>query len=154
MSYNIDTACSSSLYALDQAFKAMQNGECDSALVATANLNLHPYVTLQFARLGVLSKEGKCKVFDVGGNGYVRSEACGVLFLQKSKDARRNYGRLIHSNTNCDGFTSQSIHFPSKEVQCCLLNDFYQECKVDPATISYLEAHGTGILVISSQSVY
>lgn len=49
-SYLLDTACSSSMYALDCAFSAIRNGECDAALVGGSNLILHPYVTLQFAR--------------------------------------------------------------------------------------------------------
>lgn len=49
-SYLLDTACSSSMYALDAAFSALRNGECDAALVGGSNLILHPYVTLQFAR--------------------------------------------------------------------------------------------------------
>lgn len=38
------------MYALDAAFSALRSGECDAALVGGANLILHPYVTLQFAR--------------------------------------------------------------------------------------------------------
>lgn len=49
-SFLIDTACSSSMYALDVAFTAMRNGECDAALVGGANLLMHPYISLQFAR--------------------------------------------------------------------------------------------------------
>lgn len=49
-SFLLDTACSSSMYALDSAFSAIRNGECDAALVGGSNLILHPYVTLQFAR--------------------------------------------------------------------------------------------------------
>ena len=46
----IDTACSSSMYALDAAYNAMQNGECDAAIVGGTNLLLHPNVSLQFAK--------------------------------------------------------------------------------------------------------
>ncbi len=49
-SLSLDTACSSSMYALDLAFTAMRNGECDAALVGGANLLIHPYTSLQFAR--------------------------------------------------------------------------------------------------------
>jgi fatty acid synthase, animal type len=49
-SFTVDTACSSSMYALDAAFNALRTGECDAALVGGANLLLHPYVSLQFAR--------------------------------------------------------------------------------------------------------
>lgn len=49
-SFLVDTACSSSMYALDVAFSALMNGECDAALVGGSNLLLHPYISLQFAR--------------------------------------------------------------------------------------------------------
>lgn len=51
-SYVVDTACSSSLTALEHAYRAMKEGLCDSAIVGGTNLCLHPYVSLQFARLG------------------------------------------------------------------------------------------------------
>lgn len=53
-SFLIDTACSSSMYALDMAFTAMRNGECDAAIVGGANLLIHPYTSLQFARYVVM----------------------------------------------------------------------------------------------------
>jgi fatty acid synthase, animal type len=49
-SYALDTACSSSMYALDCAFNALRNGECEAALVGGANLLLHPFLSLQFGR--------------------------------------------------------------------------------------------------------
>lgn len=49
-SFLLDTACSSSMYALDCAFTAIKNGECEAALVGGSNLIIHPYVTLQFAK--------------------------------------------------------------------------------------------------------
>lgn len=128
-SYLLDTACSSSLYALDCAFSAMRNGECDAALVGGSNLILHPYVTLQFARsvllctsrlcailynswfffafnicrLGVLAPDGYCRPFDIDATGYTRSEAVCIIFLQKAKDAKRIYSTVLYSKTNCDG---------------------------------------------------
>lgn len=51
-SYVIDTACSSSMFALDQAYRLIRNGTCDAVIVGGSNLCLHPYVSLQFSRLG------------------------------------------------------------------------------------------------------
>lgn len=51
-SYNVDTACSSSLFAMEHAYRAIRDGRCDSALVGGANLCLHPFVSILFARLG------------------------------------------------------------------------------------------------------
>lgn len=60
-SFLIDTACSSSMYALDAAFTAIRNGECDAALVGGSNLLLFPYTTLQFARF-VKSRFRACEI--------------------------------------------------------------------------------------------
>ncbi|XP_045466442.1 fatty acid synthase-like [Harmonia axyridis] len=142
-----DTACSSSMYALENAYKAIRTGQCDMAIVGGTNLTLHPFVSLQFARLGVLSKDGCCKSFDASANGYARSEAITCVFLQKAKDSRRIYASVVHAKTNCDGYKAQGITYPSGDIQKRLLQEFYEECRVDPTSLSFLEAHGTGTRV-------
>jgi len=49
-SMQIDTACSSSGYALDMAFSAIRNGECEAAIVGGSNLIINESASLQFAR--------------------------------------------------------------------------------------------------------
>ena len=49
-SFVIDTACSSSGYAADIALKAIQNGECDQAILAGTNLILGPTLSLGFLK--------------------------------------------------------------------------------------------------------
>ncbi|KAK3908916.1 Fatty acid synthase [Frankliniella fusca] len=146
-SYTVDSACSSSLYAMEHAYKSIRDGHCDSAIVGGCNLCLHPYVSLQFSRLGVLSRDGTCKSFDENANGYCRSEAIVVVYLQKSKDAKRVYANLVHAKTNCDGYKEQGITYPSGQMQQRLLEEFYQECGVDPRSLGFVEAHGTGTKV-------
>ncbi|XP_039450932.1 fatty acid synthase-like [Culex pipiens pallens] len=146
-SMTVDTACSSSMYALDCAFKAVRDGRCDSALVAGTNLLLHPYVTLQFARLGVLSADGYCRPFDISATGYSRAEANAVIFLQRAKDAKRVYAHVMHSKTNCDGFKQEGITYPSGQMQKQLLNEFYDEVGILPQNVNYVEAHSTGTVV-------
>lgn len=146
-SFTADTACSSSGYALDLAFNAMRNGECDSAIVGGANLLLHPNTTVQFHRLGVISVDGFCRPFDKDASGYCRSEAVNVLFLQKAKDAKRVYAKLIYSKTNVDGFKNEGLTYPSGEIQIKLLDEFYQDIGIDPSTVDFVEAHSTGTKV-------
>jgi len=49
-SMQIDTACSSSGYALDMAFSAIRNGECEAAVVGGTNLIINETSSVQFAR--------------------------------------------------------------------------------------------------------
>ncbi|XP_015113123.1 fatty acid synthase [Diachasma alloeum] len=146
-SYNVDSACSSSLYAMEHAYSAIRTGLCDNALVCASNLCLHPNMSMQYARLGVLSLDGHSKSFDNGANGYVRSETIAVAYLQKAMGAKRIYATVVHVKTNCDGFKPQGITFPSSQIQSLLLKDIYKECKVPPSSVAYFEAHGTGTKV-------
>nr|QNU13192.1 fatty acid synthase 1 [Locusta migratoria] len=145
--YVADTACSSSMFALDAAYQFIRTGKCDAAIVAGANLCLHEFSTAQFANLGVLSVDGICRSFDDAGNGYVRSEVTGTIFVQKAKDARRMYAKLIHMQTNCDGYKKEGITYPSGLMQELLLRRFYEESGVDLQSVKYIEAHGTGTKV-------
>ncbi|XP_025162455.1 fatty acid synthase-like [Harpegnathos saltator] len=145
-SYTVDTACSSSHFAIAEAYRMIRSGECDAAIVGGVNLCLHPYTSLQFFQLGVLSVDGYCKPFDATGTGYMRSETIAVVYLQKAKNAKRIYATLIYSKTNCDGWKPEGITFPSLRIQKKLLEDFYDDCGIKPEELYYLEAHGTGTL--------
>lgn len=145
-SYVVDTACSSSAFALDHAFTHFRTGEIDTAIVAGTNLTLHPNLCTHFARLGVLAKDGVCRPFDEKGNGFARAEAIACVFLQRKKDCKRNYGEVVYSKTNCDGYKTMGITYPSGEVQEMLMREFYADLngKVTTNDIGFIEAHGTG----------
>lgn len=91
--------------------------------------------------------DGKCKSFDRDANGYTRSEAINIIFMQKAKDAKRVYATMVHGKTNCDGFKEQGITFPSFAMQKELLTDFYEEIQISPLSLQFIEAHGTGTRV-------
>lgn len=93
------------------------------------------------------AKDGFSRPFDKKASGYVRSEAIGVLILQKSINARRCYATLVHSKINSDGFKPEGITYPSCKVQKQLLEAFYNEIEMDPNSIAYIEAHATGTSV-------
>jgi len=146
-SLQIDTACSSSLVAVHEAIAALRAGRCAQALVGGINVMCEPSLTIAYYRAGMLSKDGVCKTFDNGANGYVRSEGAVMLLLKTRSDAERD-GDCIHavlrgSAVNHGGLTS-GITVPSAERQSALLLDAYEDAKVDLSTVDYIEAHGTG----------
>ncbi|KAJ8935858.1 hypothetical protein NQ314_012613 [Rhamnusium bicolor] len=152
-SYAVDTACSSSLFALQQGITAIKTGQCDAAIVGGVNLLLKPTSSLQFHRLSMLSPQGMCKAFDASGNGYVRSEAAVVVYLQKASAARRVYATVLGAKTNTDGNKEQGITFPSGAMQNKLIREVYEEIGINPQEVSYVEAHGTGTKVGDPQEV-
>ena len=95
----------------------------------------------------MLAPNGFCRPFDIDASGYTRSEAVCVLFLQKAKDAKRIYSTVVYSKTNCDGYKPEGITYPSGLMQEKLLTEFYEDIRLDPSSVAYVEAHSTGTLV-------
>ncbi|XP_070505897.1 fatty acid synthase-like isoform X2 [Chironomus tepperi] len=143
-SITVDTACSSSAYALDCAFRYMEAGLCDSALVGGTQLILNCGTTIEYSRLGILSKDGVSRPFDEDASGFTRAESISVMFLQRRKDSKRIYANVVYSSSNNDGFKKEGASFPSKIMQQKLIENFYQTIKLDPANVNFVEAHATG----------
>lgn len=146
----IDTACSSSLVAFHQACRAIQSGEIDQALTGGVSLHLHPYGFIIFSKASMLSRRGRCNVFDAGGDGYVRSEGAGLFFLKAYDQALRDGDRILAvvagSAVNTDGRKS-GLTVPSPDAQVALMRQAYAQAGIAPEQIDYLEAHGTGTAV-------
>ncbi|HET7413945.1 MAG TPA: beta-ketoacyl synthase N-terminal-like domain-containing protein, partial [Pararhizobium sp.] len=149
-SLTVDTACSSSLVALDLAFKALEAGEIDLAIVGGVNVLVHPLSYVGFAQARMLSPEGLCRAYDDDGKGYVRAEGGAVVVLRRSDDARyfgdRSHGRIVASGVNSAGRTN-GISLPSGEAQLALLNSIYRRDGIDPDDLAFIEGHGTGTRV-------
>jgi acyl transferase domain-containing protein len=146
----VDTACSSSLVAFHQAWRSIQSGEVDQALVGGIALHLHPFPFVGFSKASMLSPTGRCRVFDAAGDGYVRSEGGGIFLLkdyaQAEADGDRIFAVVAGSGVNCDGHTN-GITVPGKDTQAALLREVYESAGVPFADVDYLEAHGTGTAV-------
>ena len=143
----LDTACSSSLVALHLACQALRAGDCDLAFAAGVNLILSPYHYLYFCSIGALSPTGKCHSFDQQADGYVPGEAVASVLLKPLSKALED-GDPIHaiikgSAVNHGGYTN-TVTAPSPRLEAEVISKAWIDAGIDPATISYLEAHGTG----------
>lgn len=146
-SVTIDTACSSSLVALHLARQALLVGDCDLAFVGGVSLNHHPWKHLCFSQARMLSPTGQCRTFDANADGYVPGEGCGVLLLQPLEQAIAANNRIlgiIKGSAVNHSAVGESITAPSVERQTALLQTAYRTTGVSPATVTYIEAHGTG----------
>ncbi|MFP2957508.1 SDR family NAD(P)-dependent oxidoreductase, partial [Myxococcus sp. 1LA] len=143
----IDTACSSSLVATHMACQALTGREVDMALVGGVTLYLSPESYLAMCDAGMLSVGGACRPFDNGADGFIPGEGVGAIVLKRLEDAERDQdvilGVIIGSGTNQDGKTN-GITAPSAASQMELEREVYRKFDVDPATIGYVEMHGTG----------
>lgn len=65
------------------ACNALIAGECDSAIVAGANLIQSPEQHIATMKAGVLSPTSTCHTFDACADGYGRGESIGALHIKK-----------------------------------------------------------------------
>ncbi|MCV7377085.1 polyketide synthase [Mycobacterium alsense] len=147
----VDTACSSSLVAIHQAVQALRNGEADVAVAGGVNALITPAVTLGFDEIGaVLAPDGRIKSFSSDADGYTRSEGGGMLVLKRVDDARRDGDQILAviagSAVNHDG-RSNGLIAPNQDAQADVLRRAYKDAGIDPRTVDYIEAHGTGTVL-------
>ena len=146
-SLTIDTACSSSLVAIHQAYLSLKKGDCRMALAGGVNAILAPETYIALSRARMMAPDGRCKAFDASGDGFVRSEGCGLLVLKRLSDAQAD-GDQIHavilgSAINQDG-RSNGLTAPNGPSQVTVIRSALAEAGISPADVSYVETHGTG----------
>lgn len=151
-SFTVDTACSSSLVAMENAVRALQAGEIDTAIIGGVNALLSPIPFNGFAAAGMLSPQGLCRAFDANGSGYVRAEGAAAAILQRTDLAddairmKRPRAEVVAAAVNSDGRTV-GVSLPSSKTQGALLASLYKKAGIDVNDIAFFEAHGTGTRV-------
>ncbi len=147
----VDTACSSSLVAAHNARQALLAGECDIAIAAGVNVILLPDDAIAYSQAAMLAPDGRCKFGSVNADGFVRSEGVGAIVLERLDDAvahgDRVHAVLLGSAISNDGRGSGLLLQPAVRGQVEMLAAAYQDAGIDPSTVDYIEAHGTGTSV-------
>ena len=142
----IDTACSSSMVAFNLACQSLRDGSCDAAIVGGINLSWVP-LEENGNGLGILSLSGKTRTFDNHSDGTVGGEGCIAMLLKPLNKAIRDNDH-IHAVVKGVGFNqdgaSIGITAPNAMAQADVIEKAWKDAKIDPETISYIEAHGTG----------
>jgi acyl transferase domain-containing protein/NADP-dependent 3-hydroxy acid dehydrogenase YdfG len=143
----IDTMCSSSLTAIHLACDAILRGDCEAAIAGGVNLAVHPNKYLLLSQSSFLSTDGRCRSFGRDGDGYVPGEGVGAVLLRRLADARADGDQIyavIRGRSMNHGGRTAGFSVPSPESQAQLITAAFRVADVDPASVGYLEAHGTG----------
>ncbi|MCX8130382.1 MAG: SDR family NAD(P)-dependent oxidoreductase [Clostridia bacterium] len=140
----IDTTCSSSLVAVHTACMAIRNGECDLAIAGGIQLHILP---IRQAEIGIESSDGRAKTFDDNSDGTGTGEGAVAILLKPLsnaiKDGDNIYAVIKGSAVNQDG-SSIGITAPNAAAQEDVIVRAWKDAEVNPETITYIEAHGTG----------
>ncbi|MBF9034659.1 amino acid adenylation domain-containing protein [Rhodobacterales bacterium HKCCE2091] len=144
----VQTACSTSLVAVHEAVNALLNMECEMALAGGVTIELPHHVGYRYAEGEILSPDGLCRAFDDGSQGTVFGSGAGIVVLRRYEDAVADgddiKAVILGSAINNDGAGKASYLAPSVDGQAEAAAEAVALAGVDPGSISYIEAHGTG----------
>ena len=111
------------------------------------NVSIHPNKYLLLGQGKFISSSGHCQSFGVGADGYVPSEGVGAVLLkplvQAEADGDHIYGVIKATAINHGGQTN-GYTVPNPQAQAEVIERALKKARIDPRTISYIEAHGTG----------
>jgi len=144
----VQTACSTSLVAVHLACQSLLGSECDMALAGGVSVPAPLRQGYLYTPDGIVSPDGHVRAFDAGANGTVGGSGAGLVVLKRLDDALAD-GDTIHvvirgSAVNNDGAQKVGYTAPSVAGQARVLSEAMSMAGVDPATVQYLETHGSG----------
>jgi len=143
----VQTACSTSLVAVHLACQSLRAGDADVALAGGVCVAVPQQAGYVYEPKGITSPDGACRPFDAGANGTVPGNGVALVALKRLADATRDgdlvYAVIKGSAINNDGGAKVGYTAPGLSGQVDVLARAYAAAGVDPASVGYVEAHGT-----------
>ncbi|MGD9486094.1 polyketide synthase [Streptomyces sp. TRM70308] len=140
----VEAACASSLAALDVAIGALRCGAVDYALAGGVELPCNILDLVLCSSLRLLSRD-RIRPFDTAADGFTPGDGCALFLLKRYEDARCE-GAPILGVIRGVGASSdaRSLIAPDAAGQVRAMCRAFKQADFAPATVDYLEAHGTG----------
>jgi amino acid adenylation domain-containing protein len=140
--------CSSSLVAVCQACMSLLSYQSDMMLAGACSITFPQKRGTFYQEGGMTSPDGHCRAFDSEASGTVFGAGAGVVLLKRLEDAVRDgdqlYAVIRGFGMNNDGSSKVGYTAPSVEGQANVIALAHAAADVEPGTIGYIEAHGTG----------
>lgn len=144
---SVFSACSTSLLAIAQAVESLRKQQCDVAIAGGASITAPVNSGHIYQEGAIMSRDGHCRSFDAEATGTVFSDGAGVVLLKTLAQAKADgdtiYGIIKGIGVNNDGGGKGSFTAPNTDGQAAVIEMALSEAGIDPATITYVEAHGT-----------
>ena len=144
----VQTFCSTSLVAVHLACQALINGECDMAMAGGVSVILPQVSGYLFQEGGIGSRDGHIRAFDAGASGIVFGNGVGIVVLKRLSEALADgdpiLGVIKGTAINNDGSVKAGYTATSVAGQSDVVSAVLEMTGIDPETIGYMEAHGTG----------
>lgn len=148
----LSTACATGASAIQMGVEAIQRGETEAALAIGADGTVQPEALIRFSLLSALSTRNEdptkaSRPFEKTREGFVMSEGAACLVLESLAHARARGAKVLGVLRGC-GEKSDSFHRtrsnPDGSAVIRAMRNAIADAGLQPAEISYVNAHGTG----------
>ncbi|HEV7509093.1 MAG TPA: beta-ketoacyl synthase N-terminal-like domain-containing protein [Thermoanaerobaculia bacterium] len=144
----VQTACSTGLVAVHMASQSLLSGESDLAMAGAVSIAVPEKEGYLYQEGAITSPDGHCRAFDASSGGAVMGNGCAVVVLKRLGDAVADgdsiYAVIRGSAVNNDGSGKVGFTAPSVEGQADVITESLLMAGVEPASIAYVEGHGSG----------
>ena len=151
-----DAACASSFAAIYSARNSLLLGQMDVAVSGGTDSMMSTQTFIEFCKIGALTPDGS-RPFSEGANGFLMGEGSGIVILKRVEDAVRDgdriYAIIRGMGASSDG-KGKGITAPNPQGQTLAVKVALADARVDPSTISFIEAHGTSTAVGDVAELY
>ena len=144
---SVQTACSTSLVAIHLACQSLLTGDAEVAIAGAVKVSVPHSVGYIYQEDGIRSKDGHCRPFDDDASGTVFGNGVGVVVLKMLDKAIQDndhiHAVIKGSAINNDGAKKMNYVSPGFNGQVDVIKEALRNSSVEPASISYIESHGT-----------
>src|SRR5579871_5902534 len=144
-----DAACASAMAAINSAIEGLVENDFDAAIAGGIDRNMGASTFVKFCKIGALSATGT-RPYAEGADGFVMGEGAGIFLMKRLADAERDgdriYAVLRGIGASSDG-KGKGITAPNPVGQKMCMERAWQNAGLSPATVTYMEGHGTSTRV-------
>ncbi|MCB9143590.1 MAG: SDR family NAD(P)-dependent oxidoreductase [Anaerolineales bacterium] len=144
-----DAACASSFAAINAAMELLIERRVDAVISGGVDRNMGASIFVKFCKIGALSATGS-RPFGDGADGFVMGEGSAAFLLKRLADAERDgdkiYAVIRGVGGSSDG-KGKGITAPNPIGQILATRRAWENARIDPATATMVEAHGTSTKV-------
>lgn len=149
--FAVTSACASGVHSIGEAAKYIQDGTCDVMIAGGVEAAVTPLAIAGFSAMKALSErneepEKASRPYDKNRDGFVLSEAGGILILEDYEHAQRR-GAKIYAELKGYGLSSDAYHMtspaPDGAGAALAMRMALKDANLAPEDISYINAHGT-----------
>jgi 3-oxoacyl-[acyl-carrier-protein] synthase II len=149
--YSVTSACASGVHSIGDATEYIRRGICDVMIAGGSEAAVTPLGIGGFAALKALSTRNDnpskaSRPFDKDRDGFVLSEASGIMVLEDLEHAIKR-GARIYAEVTGYGVSSDAHHMTSPHPEGAgaaqAMRGALADARLNPGDVAYINAHGT-----------